>query len=121
VIFLFFFSIAVIEGFTLIFFGSVVGFSTGDSMQPNISNFSLIVQKLKMNLKPEEVNQGDVVTYFSDRFNVTVIHRVIGVADYENGTVAAFTVCGDNPDHRVCELVYPDQIKAKLLWNFNIS
>ena len=78
----------------------------GTSMQPQLTGMQILT------LKKARVNDGDIVAYESP-LEGKILHRVNAHVDLKEQGVW-FWICGDNPDHQLCEWVEQSQIHGKL-------
>jgi signal peptidase len=77
-------------------FGYKVWMIDGGSMEPTIPKGSLVVSR---HADPDELRDGDIITFKPPEATVSVTHRIIGITDTEGHL--AFTTQGDanaNPD-----------------------
>ena len=78
----------------------------GTSMQPQLTGTQILT------LKKARINDGDIVAYES-LTEGRILHRVNAHVDLKEKGFW-YWICGDNPDHRLCEWVEQNQIHGKL-------
>ncbi len=88
---------------------------TTNSMQPTYNKGDLIVTK-KVNI--DEINENDIITYYTGNEKNTTTHRVIQISKSDDGRIQ-FQTKGDNNSGPDAELVNYEQIKGKVIYRLD--
>ena len=85
----------------------------GPSMSPTLEHGDLIIVK---GVRPEEVKIGDIIVFDPSRKEVgRTVHRVVDIKPLANGTLT-FETKGDANSDKDPDLVYPENIRGRLLY-----
>ncbi len=98
---------------------SIFGFKkyvvTTNSMEPTYNKGDLIVIK-QVNI--DEIEENDIITYYTDNEKNTTTHRVIQISKTDDGRIL-FQTKGDNNSGPDAELVNYEQIKGKVIYRLD--
>lgn len=87
-----------------------------ESMSPTIQPYSIVVTR---KTDPEKLKEGDVISFISrdpEIYGMTNTHRIYEVTQDEEGNLAYITM-GDHNPAPDAYLVYPGEIKGKMMFH----